>query len=87
MICLKSKLKVSSLIERISPEVTTTALDAAIRFNRVDILETLLGQDKPENENRFPKREALLTKFDTGEVSNMAFGVKVRKVNIMRGNR
>ena len=34
-----------------------------------------------------PKRQTQIEKFETGEVSNMAFGVKVRKVQMMRGNR
>lgn len=33
------------------------------------------------------KRETQIAKFETGEVGEMAFGVKVRKVNMMRGNR
>jgi len=33
------------------------------------------------------KKAAQIAKFDTGEVGKLAFGVKVRKVNIMRGNR
>ena len=33
------------------------------------------------------KREAQIAKFDTGEVGKMAFGVKVKKVQMMRGNR
>ena len=33
------------------------------------------------------KRQTQIAKFETGEVGDMAFGVKVRKVNMMRGNR
>lgn len=33
------------------------------------------------------KRAVQIAKFETGDVSDMAFGVKVRKVNMMRGNR
>lgn len=29
----------------------------------------------------------MIEKFETGEVGHMAFGFKVRKVNMMRGNR
>ena len=33
------------------------------------------------------KKEPQIAKFDTGEVGQMAFGCKVKKVQMMRGNR
>ena len=33
------------------------------------------------------KRSSQLVKFETGEVSDITFGVKVRKVQMMRGGR
>jgi hypothetical protein len=84
---LKSRAQVSSLIERISPEVKHTALETAIRLNRVEMVAAMLGEQRPEDEYRAPKKACQITKYDTGEVGEMAFGFKVRKVNMMRGNR
>ncbi len=70
-----------------SPELRFSALERAFALNRLEIIEVLLSQDKPENEYRMPKRNGQLTKFETGEVSDMTFGVKVRKVQMMRGGR
>lgn len=77
----------SSLIEHIAPELRYSALEKAIQFNRVEILEILLTQDKPESDYRMKKRESQIASFETGEVGQMAFGYKVRKVQMMRGNR
>ena len=33
------------------------------------------------------KRDVQIAKFETGQVSEMAFGYKVKKVNMSRGNR
>ena len=87
MVCLKKRAQVSSLIERIAPETTYSALETAIKLNRVDILETLLSQDKDESDYRGKKHDTQVAKFDTGEMGEMAFGFKARKVNMMRGNR
>ncbi len=87
MICLKQKAQVTSLIERLAPETYYSALETAIKLNRVDILETLLSQDKDESEYRGKKYATQIAKFDTGEMGEMAFGFKARKVNMMRGNR
>ena len=87
MTCLKSKAHISSLIEQVSPESHLTCLELSIRLNRLEILETLLNQNVPEKECRIAKRAHQIAKFETGEVSDMAFGVKARKVNMMRGNR
>ena len=87
MVCLKKRAQVSSLIERIAPETTYSALETAIKLNRADILETLLSQDKDESDYRGKKHDTQVAKFDTGEMGEMAFGFKARKVNMMRGNR
>jgi hypothetical protein len=62
-------------------------LETAIRLNRADILETMLSQDNNESEYRGKKHATQIAKFDTGEMGEMAFGFKARKVNMMRGNR
>lgn len=87
MICLKKRAQVSSLFERLAPETTYSAIETAIKLNRVDILETLLSQDKDESDYRGLKHATQVAKFDTGEMGEMAFGFKARKVNMMRGNR
>ena len=33
------------------------------------------------------KKQSQIVKYDTGEVGKMAFGFKIRKVQMMRGNR
>ena len=70
-----------------SPELRFSTLERAFALNRLEIIEVLLSQDKPENEYRMPKRAGQLAKFETGEVSDITFGVKVRKVQMMRGGR
>ncbi|CDW79015.1 nad(+) adp-ribosyltransferase-3 [Stylonychia lemnae] len=85
--CQKSRAHVSSLIEQMGPELRYSALDRAVQLNRLDILEILLDQSKPENEFRMKKKSSQIVKFETGEVGQMAFGYKVRKVQMMRGNR
>lgn len=57
MVCLKKRAQISSLIERIAPETTYSALETAIKLNRVDILETLLSQDKDESDYRGKKHD------------------------------
>lgn len=85
--CLQSRAYITSVIEQLAPELRFTSLEMAIANNRLEILEILLNQDKPENEHRMKKKEPQIAKFDTGEVGQMAFGCKVKKVQMMRGNR
>jgi hypothetical protein len=40
-----------------APELRYSALEKAISMNRVEILEVLLSQEKPENDSRMKKRE------------------------------
>ena len=87
MICLKQRAQITSLIERLAPESCYSALETAINLNRADIVETMLSQDKEESEYRGKKHATQIAKFDTGEMGEMAFGFKARKVNMMRGNR
>jgi len=51
------------------------------------MLTAMLDEQRLENEYRVAKNASQITKYDTGEVGEMAFGYKVRKVNMMRGNR
>ena len=51
------------------------------------LVKLLFAENKPENEHRMKKKGAYLNKFETGEVGDMAFGVKVQKVQMMRGGR
>jgi hypothetical protein len=51
------------------------------------MVAAMLDEQRPEDEYRAPKKAFQITKYDTGEVGEMAFGFKARKVNMMRGNR
>jgi len=78
---------VSSLIQHLSPELRYSALEVALKMDRLPMVEMMLAEEKPENEWRAQRNEEQIEKFNTGEIGQMAFGVKVRKVNMMRGNR
>jgi len=78
--CVKSRAHISSLLERQGPDYQFSALELAISLNRVEILDILLSQNQPESDYRMKKRDFQIAKFDTGDVGQMAFGYKVRKV-------
>lgn len=87
--CIAEVNLVSSLMEPWSPELKSTAIELAISHNSRGVLELLLEVCKEEEaQNRTNLgHKMLISKFDTGEVSNRAFGTKVRKVEMMRGAR
>jgi hypothetical protein len=71
-----------------SPEQKSTAIEVAISHNSRKVLRLLLDVCKQnETEIRCADKKLLISKFDTGQVSDRAFGTKVRKVEMMRGNR
>ena len=85
--CIVARASVTSLLEHMSPEMRFSAIERAVQLNRHALLELLLAETKPENGNRIAKKGSQIVKYDTGEVGKMAFGFKIRKVQMMRGNR
>ena len=89
-LCIEENTIISSLMESWSPELKSTALELCISNNSRKVLELLLKSSKEEEAkvrvvDTFGKK--LLSKFDTGQVDERAFGTKVRKVEMMRGGR
>ena len=86
--CIEEVNLLSSLMEPWSPEIKSTALEIAISRNSLSVLELLLDIWKEdETQVRCQEQKLLIAKFDTGQVSDRAFGTKVRKVEMMRGGR
>ena len=86
--CIEEVNLLSSLMEPWSPEIKSTALEIAISRNSLSVLELLLDVCKEEETQiRCQEQKLLISKFDTGQVSDRAFGTRVRKVEMMRGGR
>lgn len=85
---IKTKDKIPSLIAAWSPELKASPFELAIKYESLNVLQLLIEQeDADEPLFRCKKEELFAKKFDTGEVNELAFGTKVRKVQMMRGNR
>ena len=59
----------------------------AVEQNDVQTVKKLVSMSKEEELKKRKKCTHLIKKVDTGDVSEKAFGVKIRKVQMMRGGR
>ena len=59
----------------------------AVEQNDVQTVKELVSMSKEEELKKRKKCTHLIKKVDTGDVSEKAFGVKIRKVQMMRGGR
>lgn len=97
---IAAKDKISQLTAFWSPECRITALDLIVGLNQHELLEILLHpkvhvpqHSNYENERRnfYNERvsnpQYLMNFIDSGMVSHMAYGARVRKVEMGRGNR
>jgi hypothetical protein len=97
---IAAKTKISLLTAFWSPDVKDTSLDFIIKKNQHDLLEILLHPKVhvPQHSNYDTERtnfyndrvhnpQYLMSFIDSGMVSHMAYGARVRKVEMTRGNR
>jgi hypothetical protein len=97
---IASKEKISSLTAYWSPEVKWTSLEYMVSNNEHDLLEILLHPkvkipahstyDQERNisyTTRVHDPQYLMSFIDSGMVDKMAYGARVRKVQMTRGNR
>lgn len=97
---IAAKTKISSLTAFWSPEVHHTSLDFIIKQNQHELLEILLhpkvhipqhSNYETERNNFYNDRvrdtQYLMNTIDSGMVSHMAYGARVRRVEMTRGNR
>jgi hypothetical protein len=97
---MEAKNKISLLTAYWSPEVKVTSLHVLMTQNNHDLLETLLHPKlhvpqhstyETERFNYYNSRvknpQYLMQFIETGMVSNMAYGTRVRRVEMTRGNR
>jgi len=83
--CIKSN-KISTLFDTWGPEIQMNSLHFALQNNNLSMaLELLKGSRDCVGRARQPTY--LIEHHDTGHVSMQAFGVRVRKVQMARGNR
>jgi len=84
---LKTDYSLSKLHQEWAPENNITALELAIRQKDVKAAEILLDAEHQRNIKFRSEPEIGMKQVDTGNVSKAAFGVEIRKVNLMRGGR
>lgn len=71
-----------------SPELKWTPMEWVFFNDDMESFDILMEYDKLQRKpNRVQEPLCELEKFDTGSVSDMAYGVEVRKVFTARGNR
>ena len=84
---LKTDYCLSTLHQEWAPENSTTALEYAIRNRDMKSVKMLLDAEHAPNKRFCREPPVGLKHVDTGNVSRAAFGVEIRKVNLMRGGR
>lgn len=84
--CVNSKQQISSLFDTWSPEIKHNCFYYAMISNNIRMLHEIFeSSHKNLSLARYPS--FLIEHVDTGMVSKKAYGVRVRKVQMARGNR
>ncbi|CDW74196.1 ankyrin repeat-containing protein [Stylonychia lemnae] len=84
--CIDAKQHISSLLIAQSPEFKWTPLEYAISNGDKQTFDMLMNYQQHRS-RRVNLGQTQLKEFDTGSVSNQAYGVEIRKVNMSRGNK
>ena len=56
-------------------------------YNHLNLLDMMLRQGSQELDKRVSNPQQLLSEVDTGQVSQFAYGHRVKKVQMMKGNK
>jgi len=84
--CMESSKLMTTLYDSWSAEIYRNSFYYAVTTNNIRMTHELLeANKKPKHFCRAPRY--LIQYLDSGSVSDMAFGVRVRKVQMARGNR
>jgi len=84
---IASKDKISSLTAYWGTEIKYTAIEYALFNNNIKLLELLLHPQNKQFNDRVDNPVYLTNTVDTGKVSVMAYGHRVNKVQMTKGNK